>query len=238
MKTETPRRQLGHGGEPGQVASPPARRLRGPSWLDLRLITGVLLVLGAVLAGAGIVSSADRRSSTWVLRHDVSAGTVLAGDDIGLVRVALGSSASGYLSGSESPVGKVVTQPLRSGQLLPRAAVEPAATGVAVTVPVRPENMPRLARGDRVTLWVSTRTCKGRVLLSGVPVQEVRSIGAGAFTAAGSSVLVVRLPAAEAARVVGVLDLDGLVVRVGALAPGEPAADDGQSLTACGVEGR
>lgn len=237
MTTETPRRPLVYN-DPAAVASPAARRLRGPSWLDLRLILGVLLVLAAVLAGAAIVSSADRRSSVWVLRHDVSAGTVLGGDDLGLTRVALGSSEGGYLGISDSPVGKVVGEDLRAGQLLPRSAVEAAATGVAVTVPVRPENMPRLSRGDRVTLWVSTRTCKGRVLLSGVPVQEVRSSGSGAFASAGSSVLVLRLAAAEAARVVSVLDLDGLVVRVGDLSPGEPAAAGDKSLTGCGVDGR
>lgn len=204
----------------------------------MRLITGVLLVLIAVLAGAALVSSADRRSSMWVLRRDVSAGTVLAGDDVGLTRVALGSSQGDYLASADSPAGKVVTEALRAGQLLPRSAVEAAARGVAVTVPVRPENMPRLARGDRVTLWVSTRICKGRLLLSGVPVQEVRSVGTGAFASAASSVLVLRLPAPEAARVVSVLDLEALVVRVGALSPGEPAADDGQSLAACGADGR
>ena len=223
------------------AASPPARRMRTPSWLDLRLIAGVLLVLVAVAVGAGVVSAADHRTAMWAVRHDLSAGTILSGDDIVPVRVSLGSAASAYLPLAHAPVGRVVTVPLRAGQLLPRAALEQAADGIAVTVPVRPENMPRLARGDRVTLWLSSRTCKGRVLISGVPVQDVRMPGAGAFSGysgAGSSVLVLRLAPDRAARVVSVLDLDSVVIRVGVLSAGEPALDDGQSLVACGVDAR
>src|SRR3712207_7134950 len=53
------------------VASGPSpRRVRPPRWLDLRLVLGVLLVLGSVLLGARVVGAADATVPVWAVAGD------------------------------------------------------------------------------------------------------------------------------------------------------------------------
>src|SRR6476659_1229278 len=61
-------------------AGPSPRRVRPPRWLDLRLVLGVLLVLGAVLLGARIVTAADATVPVWAAAGDLAAGTALTDD--------------------------------------------------------------------------------------------------------------------------------------------------------------
>lgn len=63
------------------TTSPVPRRLRTPSWFDLRLVVGVVLVLGSVAAGAVVVSRADATRPMLVAVHDLAAGTVLRETD-------------------------------------------------------------------------------------------------------------------------------------------------------------
>ncbi|MDQ1731991.1 MAG: hypothetical protein QOK10_2150 [Pseudonocardiales bacterium] len=225
-------------GQPQAPSSPIPRRIRRPGWLDLRLIAGVVLVLTAILAGASIMSSADDRHPVWALRHDVAVGTVLQSEDLSVVQVQLGRSAADYLPATEAVAGRTVQHALRAGELVPRAEVQDPQAGVAVTIPVRPENSPRIARGDRVIFWVSTSTCKGLVLMSGVTVQDVRTSAAGALSSGAANVVMVRLPTSEASRVVGVLDLEGVVIRAGVLSAGERAGPASQQFGQCGRSGR
>jgi len=209
---------------PDSLVSPPARRASRPSWLDTRLVLGVALVLGAVLLGATVVARADHRSSVWSLSHDVAAGTVLAAEDLRPEPVQLGSAAARYVPSTEAVVGRAVTRAMSSGELLSRNVLVAPATGVTVTIPVRPENAPKLERGQRITVWVSAKTCRGVVVLSGVPVQDIRQASGSSFGSSGELGVVVTIAAADAQRVVWALDVDGALVRVGVLAPGEMAA--------------
>lgn len=213
--------------------SPTPRRTKAPSWLDLRLVTGVVLVLGSVVIGASVLSSADHRQPRWALTHDLAAGTVLTGADVRPVRVQLGSADGRYLPVTEAVVGRTLQDSLQAGELIPRAELTTPLPGVEVTVPLRPENGPGIAQGDRITLWLSTKTCQGLVLLSGVPVQAVDKSTGSAFGTEAGSILQVRVSAADARRVVSSLDLDGAVIRAGVLSPGQqpdPAATD---LSSC-----
>ncbi len=54
-----------------QPAAPVARRVRPPRWLDLRLVLGVLLVLGSVLLGARVVGAADATVPVWAAAGDL-----------------------------------------------------------------------------------------------------------------------------------------------------------------------
>lgn len=212
--------------------SPIPRRTSRPGWLDTRLVFGVALVLGSVLMGATVFANADRRSPVWALSHDVAAGTVLTSGDLAVARVQLGSSSGRYLPTSQAVVGQALRSDAHAGELLTRASVTAPASGVTVTIPVRPENAPKLDRGDRITVWVSSKTCRGVVVLSGVPVQDIRQGNGSSFGTSSAMGLVVSLAAPDAQRVISALDLDGALVRAGVLAEGEaPAAV--QSLDGC-----
>jgi hypothetical protein len=220
------------------VASPVPRRLTPPRWLDPRLIGGVVLVLVAVLTGSAVVSSADHRQSIWSLSRDVAAGTVLTGADLRPVRVQLGVAASRYLHADVAVAGRTVHRSLRAGELLAAAELADPEPGVTVTVPMRPENAPEISRGERITLWLSTKTCRGLVLLSGVPVQSADRVTGSAFGSTAGSLLVVRVSAADAKRVVSSLDLEGAVLRAGVLSPGEQPEAPSEALASCAGSAR
>ncbi len=66
---------------PAGAAGPSPRRVRPPRWFDLRLLLGLLLVLGSVLLGARVVSAASTTVPVWAVTGDLAAGTVLSSDD-------------------------------------------------------------------------------------------------------------------------------------------------------------
>ncbi len=90
--------------------SPVSRRVRTPSWLDLRLVAGVVLVLVCVLIGVRVVSSADRTSRFWAASHDLSAGVVLAASDLHVVAEGTAPNAERGTSSPE-PIGRVRAWP-------------------------------------------------------------------------------------------------------------------------------
>lgn len=215
------------------AASPVPRRLNRPSWLDGRLLGGVALVLVAVLLGSMVVSSADHRQPVWSVSHDLAAGTVLTAADLRPVRVQLGSAESRYVASKVAVAGRTVRRSLQAGELLATSELTDPEPGVTVTIPIPFENAPGISRGERITLWLSTKTCRGVVLLSGVPVQSADKVSGSAFGSATGSLLVVRVSAADAKRVVSSLDLDGAVLRAGVLSPAEQPEPQTVELGSC-----
>jgi hypothetical protein len=212
--------------------SPPARRLRPPSWFDPRLILGVLLVVGSVAAGSVIISAADRSVRVWALTRDVAASTVLVPDDVRPARVRLFDSAPGYLGTAQSPAGRAVTRALAAGELLPAAALRTSEPALMVNLPVRPENAPSVARGQAVDVWAGTKDCGPRRVLASTAVQEVRTDDAGTVTTGGGLLQVVlRVRAADADRLLAVLGVDSTIrlVVVDGAARGATAVPCGRS---------
>jgi hypothetical protein len=195
-----------------QLASPSARRLRQPSWLDLRLLTGILLVLVSVLLGAKVVASADRSVRVWALARDVSAGTTLATADLRPARVRLFDTAETYLRVIPSPVGRTVNRTLHAGELLPRSAVVVAPPAAILSIPVQPGNAPDLVRGQLIDVWSTTKGCAPVQVLSRVAVQEVHNAGGSALgVSAGSTQVVVRVAPHDARRVVAALGTESTI---------------------------
>jgi hypothetical protein len=138
-------------------SSPPARRLGAARWLDVRLLVGVLLVLGSVVLGAKVVAEADDSVPVWAARVDLAPGDAVDRDDVVARPVRMGD-LSAYVGGS-MPVGYVLTRPVGAGELLPRAAVtlpEDAGSRRVVTLPVERHHFPgTLAAGERVDVYVT-----------------------------------------------------------------------------------
>lgn len=173
-------------------ASPPAGRLATPSWLDTRLVLGVLLVLVSVVVGARVLASADRSTLVWSTTRDLAAGAALAADDLTPAQVRLFGSSDGYLAASgDPPVGYVLERPVAAGELLPRRALARPGDDDErrlVTVPVLPGHYPpSLARGQQVDVWSSPDPDAGadpaapgaRLVLEQLTVEQAPDAGGG-----------------------------------------------------------
>jgi hypothetical protein len=216
--------------------SPRPRRIAPPTWFDLRLVLGVVLVLGSVLIGAHVVSSAKHTYARVAVRHDLAAGTVLGAGDVELAQVQLpGPGRTRYVRRVADAVGRQLNRPVAGGELLPVAAVDRPAPQTTVTVPLASGAAPDLRKGQRIELWVSTKTCSSVVVLPDVAVQAVHTDSGGSFSsgAAGQDVVISVAPEL-ADRVVTALALDEATVRAGVLV-GAAAASTAElsDLAAC-----
>lgn len=204
-------------------AGPRPRRVRPPRWLDLRLVLGVLLVLGSVLLGARVVTAADATVPVWAAAADLAPGTVLTDDDLVAVPVRLDDVARSYLATSTRPGGRVLDRAVRGGELLPRSALEEASGLVQLALPVQAGYVPpSLTRGQLVDVYAVAGPAAGASpatgggvarVLAGVPVQAVSGRGNGVLSSATTTVqVVVAVPADDAAGVLGLIGGRSLVV--------------------------
>lgn len=139
--------------------SPTPRRLHAPRWLNGRLIAGVLLVLISVIVGARVITAADTSDTVWAAAADLAAGTVLADGDLRTVSVRLADSGDAYLLSSADPLGRVLTSPVRAGELLPSSVVAQASTLVDIALPIAAGYVPpSLHRGQLVDVYALDTT--------------------------------------------------------------------------------
>ena len=204
---------------------PVPRRVRPPRWLDLRLVLGVLLVLGSVLLGARVIAAADATVPVWSAAGDLAAGTVLTDGDLVAVSVRLDDAAGGYLATSTRPEGRVLGRAVRAGELVPRSALEEVTGLVQLALPVQAGYVPpSLTRGQLVDVYAVADPAVGAtgqtggdvdVVVEAAPVQAVTGRGDGVLSTATTTVqVVVAVPAGDAAGVLAAVGGRGLVVVV------------------------
>ncbi|MEO6885281.1 MAG: SAF domain-containing protein [Jatrophihabitantaceae bacterium] len=196
-------------------ASPAPRRIKAPSWFDLRLVLGVALVLASVLLGARLVSGAKHTDPVLALTRDLAAGSTVQEEDVTTVQVHL-ADRSVYLSNSADVIGKQTNRSLARGELLPVSAVDAEPALTTVSVPFAVAAAPQLRAGGRIEVWLSSKTCSPLVLLADATVQQVDS-GQGSFGTGVGQNVVLSLPAALAERVVDALALPDATIRAGVL---------------------
>jgi hypothetical protein len=217
------------------TTSPSARRLKTPSWFDPRLVVGIALVLGSVLIGATVVSRAERTYRMLAMGRDLAAGATVRAEDVTVVRVRLPDRGSGvYLDRIGDVVGRQLNRALSRGELVPAAALDSPPTLTTVSVPFAPGDAPQLGRGQRIEVWVSTKSCPSVVLLADVTVQDVRVSDATFGSRRGQDVVLsIEPPLAD--RVVAALAREGATIRAGVLTgPPVASANDGlPALSAC-----
>jgi hypothetical protein len=188
------------------------RRVRPPRWLDLRLVLGVLLVLGSVLVGARLVSSADATVPVWAATGDLAPGTELTADDLVAVDVRLDSTADAYLSTGTRPEGRTLGRAVRAGELLPRSALEGPGELVQLALPVQAGYVPPgLQRGRLVDVYAvadpaagATAVADGSVtaVVLKAPVQAISGRSEGVLSTPTSAIQVVVAVSAEDAPLV------------------------------------
>lgn len=183
------------------LTSPPARRLQGPSWLDLRLVLGVVIVLASVLIGAKVIAGADKSTTVWAASRTLAAGTTLQASDLKMVRVRLYESSGTYLATTTSPVGLELRRDISDGEMLTGSSVAKNSNYVVVPLAVPAQRVPAsLRRGDVVNVYTSSPKPAGSaageavaadsVILAatGVTVAEVSGRGNGALSTGTSNV--------------------------------------------------
>ncbi len=159
---------------PALPAGPSPRRVRPPRWLDLRLLLGVLLVLGSVLLGARVVGAADATVPVWAASGDLAAGTELAADDLVAVDVRLDDAARAYLSTTTRPEGRTLARAVRSGELIPSSVLEESAELVQLALPVQAGFVPPgLRRGGLVDVYAVADPAVGATASTGGSVTPV-----------------------------------------------------------------
>ncbi len=180
------------------LPTPVAPRLRRPTWRDPRLLVGCALVAGSVALGATVVSSARDTTPVYVAAHDLVPGDPVGASDLRVVDVNLGGEASRYLApeGSGLVAGSVATVVVRSGELVPRAALgkESDVTVRAVAVPVSGTLSERVRTGSTVDVWFVPKASSGAVAAGGGDAGAPRRLTQGAVVAQvdepGSSLVV------------------------------------------------
>lgn len=214
-------------------AGPSPRRVRPPRWLDLRLLLGVLLVLGSVLLGARVVGAADATVPVWAAAGDLAAGTELAQDDLVAVDVRLDDAADAYLSTATRPVGRTLARAVRAGELVPGSVLEEPAELVQVALPVQAGFVPPgLRRGGLVDVYAVADPAAGATAETGgsvtpvvlrAPVQALSGRTDGVLSTPTTTVqVVVSVAADEAAGVLASIGGRPLVVVVHGSVEGPP----------------
>lgn len=167
------------------MSSPQASRLALPRWFDTRMVIGILLVLGSVVVGAKVFSSADATTSVWAASRDLPAGARLQRSDLHAVQVRLTDGRAYVSAAGAAPAGYVLTRPVGAGELLPsKAFVDPAkATDPAlarreVTVPVRQDHWPADLRASEVVDVYAT-PAKGSDAAAAAPVRILAAVTVG-----------------------------------------------------------
>ncbi len=234
---------------PGTAAPVPGsapRRVRPPRWLDLRLVLGVLLVLGSVLLGARGVAAADATVPVWSAAGDLAAGTVLTAGDLVAVDVRLDDVAGAYLATSTRPDGRTLARAVRSGELLPRTALEEPAELVQLALPVQAGYVPPgLDRGQVVDVYAVADPAAGAtgagdvsvaLVVAAAPVQAISGRTEGVLSTATTTVqVVVSVPADQAPAVLGAIGGRPLVVVVHGSVDGAGGAASGPTTAAPSV---
>ena len=212
--------------------SPPARRLRRPGWLNLRLVLGVLLVLGSVLLGARTLAAADSSVRVWAVTGDLAAGTTLTSADVSVARVRLFSDADRYLRTTTSPAGHTLNRDVGAGELLPRSALTTQPEGRLISLPVPVLHAPEgLRRGQRVDVFATSKPVGGtgpartERVLAGVPIQAVRAPRGGLAGGSTEYAVIVRVTPADVEAVIRAIrtaEIDVAVVTGGEAAGSVP----------------
>jgi hypothetical protein len=206
------------------ASSPQPRRINAPSWLDLRLVLGTVLVLTSIAVGALVVSRARDTHSAVVVTRDLATGTVLTADDLAIKQVQLPGDGRGlYVATVPAAVHRELNRAVSKGELLPAAAIQAVPAGTTLTVPLDPGAAPDLRAGQHIEVWVSTPSCASTVLLADVTVQAVHVDSGGTFsTGTGGQDVVISVDRALAYRVVSALAITDVRLRAGILAGADP----------------
>lgn len=203
-----------------------ARRLEPPSWKDMRLIVGVLLVILSVIGGMRLVSSLNHAVPVYAAARDLLPGQAITEADLVVVQVQLGESLQRYIDGSTPlAAGTHLTRQLNAGELVPGDALGSSRVALdkSVSVPVSSTAIASLSVGEVVDVWISPRDretigesyADPVLLLDGAIIDQVptQNSGLGGMGSGRSAVHLV-VPADRVADLIGAIDQGAAITLV------------------------
>ena len=125
---------------------------------DLRLVIGLVLVAGSVAGVVGIVRVADERTTVYAASDELSPGDHIDAGDLVTRSVALDGADRMYLTAGDIPAdGLIVTQTVRSGELLPQSAVGSTAglDSTAIVLALSSPVSSAVVAGSAVDVWAA-----------------------------------------------------------------------------------
>lgn len=133
------------------------------TWMDPRLVIGVVLVLASLAGVWLVVQQSSRTDTAWAATRTLLPGDTVAAGDVQQVEVRLPQSQERYLDASADPVGMVVASTVGEGEVLPvRALGESAGADRSAMVIEIQGALPRSVRaGSLVDVWTAAPTDDG-----------------------------------------------------------------------------
>ena len=143
-----------------------------------RFIVAVSLFAAALISALALTALGNRTDSYWVAKSAIAPGVEITRNQIALVKVALGESASRYISSSTPLEGSYITRAQSAGELISIDDVSdlaPTQRTQQVPIAVRSTDLPiDISIGEAINIYWVPDSAMGGVQI-GVPEVVVKN---------------------------------------------------------------
>jgi hypothetical protein len=143
-----------------------------------RFIVVVSLFAAALISALALTALGNRTDSYWVAKSALAPGVEISRDQIALVKVALGESASRYISSNTPLEGSYVTRAQSAGELISIDDVSdlaPTQRTQLVPIAVRATDLPSdISIGEAINVYWVPESAMGGVQI-GMPEVVVKN---------------------------------------------------------------
>jgi hypothetical protein len=143
-----------------------------------RFIVAVSLFAAALISALALTALGNRNDSYWVAKSALAPGVEISRDQIALVKVALGESASRYISSNTPLEGSYVTRAQSAGELISIDDVSdlaPTQRTQLVPIAVRATDLPSdISIGEAINIYWVPESAMGGVQI-GMPEVVVKN---------------------------------------------------------------
>jgi hypothetical protein len=143
-----------------------------------RFIVAVSLFAAALISALALTALGNRTDSYWVAKSALAPGVEISRDQVALVKVALGESASRYISSGTPLVGSFITRAQSAGELISIDDVSdlaPTQRTQQVPIAVRSADLPiDISIGEAINIYWVPESAMGGVQI-GVPEVVVKN---------------------------------------------------------------
>ena len=135
-----------------------ARGARRRSWVDPRLVVGLILVAASIAGMTFLMHLTDQRVPFYTAAHTLTPGDLVTADALGSEPMRLGDERARYFTTADAfPEGARVTRVIAAGELVPRSALSAGASDEvsSVVIPVSGALPRAIEPGTQVEVWAA-----------------------------------------------------------------------------------